>query len=206
MGSVLSTADKGAVADEEDDMTGAHNHNSAGHDSAGHDNAGYQDTEGRIIGWSDTVRFRLPPGWAADVEEHEGKPVAIFRPPPPAGGTLRLVTDRVAPKPDSALGSGDVYGTLQEMALRFVRPQDQRAGDRKVENRPGGGILAQAMMITDEDGRAETHYLWLIGAERSGVAAVAMFSFALPAILDGDQSCADMLGRIDEAIQTAEIL
>ncbi len=170
---------------------------------------------GQLVGWNDTVRFRLPPGWATDVEDHEGQPVAVFRPPPPAGGLLRLVTDRVAPKPDPAAGTGradmgtDMGGVpeiLREMALRFVRPQDQRAGDRLVEDRPDGGILAQAMMRTDEDGRAETHYLWLVGAERSGAAAVAMFSFALPAILDGDESCAETLGRVDEAIRSADIL
>ncbi|SMH55820.1 hypothetical protein [Azospirillum agricola] len=163
---------------------------------------GGETTEGRIIGWNDTVRFRLPPGWAADVEEHEGQPVATFRPPPPAGGTLRLVTDRVTPKPDA----GGVAATLQEMALRFVRPQDSRASDRSVETREDGATIAQAMMMTDEDGRAETHYLWLVGTARDGRAAVAMFSFALPAILDGDESCAAMLGRIDEAIRTADIL
>lgn len=158
--------------------------------------------EGRMIGWNDTVRFRLPPGWAAEVEEVEGQPVATFRPPPPAGGTLRLVTDRVVPKPDS----GGVDATLREMALRFVRPQDQRAGDRTVEARGDDGLLALAMMRTEEDGRAETHYLWMIGANRAGVAAVAMFSVALPAILDGDESCAAMLGQVDEAIRAAELL
>lgn len=165
---------------------------------------------GSDIGWADTVRFRLPPGWAVDVEEHEGQPVGTFRPPPPAAGVLRLVTDRVAPRPES----GGVAGTLQEMALRFVRPQDPRAGDRTVESRADGAVIAQAMMRTEEDGRAETHYLWLVGAERAdaagtvagAVAAVAMFSFALPALMDGDDSCAEMLGRIDDAIRNAEIL
>ena len=161
---------------------------------------------GSDIGWADTVRFRLPPGWAVDVEEHEGQSVGTFRPPPPAAGVLRLVTDRVTPRPDS----GGAAGTLQEMALRFVRPQDPRAGDRTVESRADGAVIAQAMMRTEEDGRAETHYLWLVGAERaeaSGtVAAVAMFSFALPALMDGDDSCAEMLGRIDDAIRSAEIL
>ncbi len=178
------------------------------HDPKDHEMSGAQipngdgETEGSMIGWNDTVRFRLPPNWAAEVEEHEGQPVATFRPPPPAGGTLRLVTDRVTPKPDS----GGVAGTLQEMALRFVRPHDQRAGDRTVENRPDGGVIAQAMMRTHEEGRAETHYLWLIGDDRDGVAAVAMFSVALPAILDGDESCAAMLGQIDDAIRAARIL
>lgn len=160
------------------------------------------DTTGRDIGWNDTVRFRLPAGWAADVEEHEGQLVAAFRPPPPAGGTLRLVTDRVTPRPES----GGVAGALQEMALRFVRPQDQRAGDRTVETRDDGATVARAMMTTDEDGRAETHYLWLLGAKRAGVAAVAMFSFALPTLLDGDASCAEALSLVDEAILSAEIL
>ncbi|MGF7174547.1 hypothetical protein [Azospirillum doebereinerae] len=174
-------------------MNGEHSHS---------DNGRGDDSDGRIIGWNDTVRFRLPSGWAAEVEEHEGQPVATFRPPPPAGGTLRLVTDRVTPKPEA----GGVAATLREMALRFVRPQDQRAGDRTVETRADGALVAQAVMMTDEDGRAETHYLWLVGAERDGQAAVAMFSYALPAILDGDESCAAMLGRIDAAIQTAELL
>lgn len=167
--------------------------------------------QGSDIGWADTVRFRLPAGWAVDVEEHEGQPVGSFRPPPPAAGVLRLVTDRVAPRPDS----GGTAATLREMALRFVRPQDQRAGDRTVESRADGAVIAQAMMRTEEDGRAETHYLWLVGAERAdaaggggvaAVAAVAMFSFALPDLMDGDESCAEMLGRIDEAIRNAEIL
>ncbi|MBP2300424.1 hypothetical protein [Azospirillum picis] len=158
--------------------------------------------DGRDIGWADTVRFRLPPGWAVDVEEVEGQAVGTFRPPPPAAGVLRLVTDRVVPRPDA----GGVAGTLREMALRFVRPQDPRAGDRTVEQREDGAVIAQAMMRTEEDGRAETHYLWLVGAERDAVAAVAMFSFALPDLMDGDESCADMLGRIDDAIRSAEIL
>ena len=165
---------------------------------------------GSDIGWADTVRFRLPPGWAVDVEEHEGQPVGTFRPPPPAAGVLRVVTDRVTPRPES----GGAAGTLQEMALRFVRPQDPRAGDRTVESRADGAVIAQAMMRTEEDGRAETHYLWLVGGERAEaagtlggtVAAVAMFSFALPALMDGDDSCAEMLGRIDDAIRNAEIL
>ena len=168
------------------------------------------NAQGSDIGWADTVRFRLPAGWAVDVEEHEGQPVGTFRPPPPAVGVRRLVTDRVTPRPES----GGTAATLQEMALRFVRPQDQRAGDRTVESRADGAVIAQAMMRTEEDGRAETHYLWLVGAERpnnadsaaGSVAAVAMFSFALPDLMDGDESCAEMLGRIDDAIRNAEIL
>ncbi|WP_042442201.1 hypothetical protein [Azospirillum sp. B510] len=169
---------------------------------------GRENGIGSDIGWADTVRFRLPAGWTVDVEEHEGQPVGSFRPPPPAVGVLRLVTDRVTPRPDS----GGTAGTLREMALRFVRPQDPRAGDRTVESRADGAVIAQAMMRTEEDGRAETHYLWLVGAERppaggrDAVAAVAMFSFALPDLMDGDESCAEMLGRIDDAIRNAEII
>ncbi len=179
----------------------AHDTPGAGGGAAGGAGGGADGT-GSDIGWADTVRFRLPPGWAVEVEEHEGQPVGTFRPPPPAAGVLRLVTDRVVPRPDS----GGVAGTLQEMALRFVRPQDPRAGDRSVESRADGAVVAQAMMRTQEDGRAETHYLWLVGADRSDAAAVAMFSFALPGLMDGDESCAEMLGRIDDAIRNAEIL
>lgn len=170
--------------------------------------------KGRIVGWQDTVRFRLPAGWSVEVEEHEGHPVAAFRPPLPAGGVLRLVTDRKTPRPEDA----GTDGLLQEMALRFVRPDDPRAGDRTVEDRivagterddtgsRTDGLIAQAVMVTEEDGRRETHYLWLIGADRAGQAAVAMFNFALPAILDGDESCAVTLGAIDEAVRAAELL
>lgn len=161
---------------------------------------------GQEVGWQDTVRFRLPPGWSIDVDEHEGHPVAVFRPPAPSGGVLRLVTDRKPPRPEDA----GVDAVLREMALRFVRPDDPRAGDRTVEDRFAAGrtdgLIAQAVMVTEEDGRRETHYLWLIGAERAGQAAVAMFSFALPAILDGDESCSATLGMIDAAIRAAVLV
>ncbi|WP_245986463.1 hypothetical protein [Azospirillum thermophilum] len=160
-----------------------------------------QARDGREIGWNDVVRFRLPADWSMEVEEHEGHAVAAFRPPPPAGGVLRLVTDRVTPRPDS----GGVEAVLQEMALRFVRPDDPRAGDRTVEPHRDG-VIAQAVMHTEEDGRAEVHYLWLIGSDRDGRASVAMFSVALPAILDGDESCAVMLGQVDGLVRDAEIL
>lgn len=174
----------------------------AGGDPASDLGASIGKNLGNDIGWSDTVRFRLPPGWSVDVEEHEGQPVGTFRPPPPAAGTLHLVTDRVTPRPES----GTVAATLQEMALRFVRPQDSRAGDRMVETRGDGATIAQAMMRTVEEGRAETHYLWMVGAQRDAVAAVAMFSFALPDLMDGDESCAETLGRLDDAIRAAIIL
>lgn len=168
----------------------------------------------RVFGWNEVVRFRLPADWRPDVEEHEGHPVAVFHPPAPAGGVLRLVTDRVAPKD----GPDGVTAVLHEMALRFVRPDDPRASDRKVEpwcsgggvdgngNESEDGVRAQAVMLTQEDGRAEVHYLWLVGAERAGMAAVAMFSYGLPAILDGDESCAGILALLDKAIASADIL
>lgn len=154
------------------------------------------------IEWNDVVRFRLPAGWRADVEEHEGHAVAAFHPPAPAGGVLRLVTDRVAPKE----GPDGVTAVLREMALRFVRPDDPRASDRTVEPWGEDGVVAQAVMVTEEDGRADAHYLWLVGAERAGQASVAMFSYGLPAIMDGDESCAATLAQLDTAIRAAEIL
>ncbi|WP_448208460.1 hypothetical protein [Azospirillum sp. sgz302134] len=167
-------------------------------------------TPNQTIEWNEVVRFRLPAGWRADVEEHEGHAVAAFHPPAPVGGTLRLVTDRVAPKE----GPDGVGAVLRELALRFVRPDDSRASDRTVEpwggpdGDPDGdaGVLAQAVMVTEEDGRTDAHYLWLIGAERAGQAAVAMFSYGLPFVMDGDESCSATLATLDAAIRSAEIL
>ncbi len=157
---------------------------------------------GHSVEWDGLVRFRLPDGWRADVEEHEGHAVAAFHPPAPAGGVLRLVTDRVAPKD----GPDGVVAVLREMALRFVRPDDQRASDRTVEPWGDDGVLAQAVMVTEEDGGTDAHYLWLVGTERAGKAAVAMFSYRLPMVMDGDESCAGTLAQLDGAIRAAEIL
>jgi hypothetical protein len=154
------------------------------------------------IEWGELVRFHLPVGWTADVEEHEGHAVAAFRPPDGGDGTLRLVTDLVTPRPEQ--GGADLV--LREMALRFVRPDDGRASDRTVESRDDGAVIAQAVMHTDEDGRAETHYLWLVGDERGGRAAVAMFSYALPTLLDGDEDSAAILAQLDPMIRSAELL
>ncbi|OYD86040.1 MULTISPECIES: hypothetical protein [Azospirillum] len=171
-------------------MTGGQDGHSAGNDA------------GHSVEWEGVVRFRLPDGWRAEVEEHEGHAVAAFHPPAPAGGVLRLVTDRVAPKdgPDGAVA------VLREMALRFVRPDDQRASDRIVEPWGDDGVLAQAVMMTEEDGGTDAHYLWLVGAERDGKAAAAMFSYRLPMVMDGDESCAGTLALLDGAIRAAEIL
>lgn len=166
--------------------------------------------EWRTVKWDDLVEFQLPASWAAEVEDHEGHTVAVFLPPAPATGTLRLVTDRVAPKE----GPDGVGAVLQEMALRFVRPDDSRASDRIVapwdnpEARAIGaeeGVVAQAVMATEEDGRAELHYLWMIGVERAGRAAVAMFSFLVPADQDGDPAIAGAIALLDTMIREASI-
>lgn len=166
--------------------------------------------ERRTVKWDDLVEFSLPSDWSADVEDHEGHSVAVFLPPAPIAGTLRLVTDSVSPKE----GPDGVGAVLQEMALRFVRPDDSRASDRIIapwdnaQARELGteeGVVAQAVMATEEDGRAELHYLWLIGVERAGRAAVAMFSFLVPAHMDGDPDIADAIARLDNMIRDARI-
>lgn len=150
----------------------------------------------RAVTWDDLVRFHIPADWAIDTEEHEGKPVLALR-PPGGQGVLRVVADTIAAKDSPAY-------TLREVALRFVRPDDGRASDRVLEDRRGGGIIATAVMVTEEDGRHETHYLWLAGIEAAASVRVAMFSFAAPAEWDGALS--DVLGPLDEAIRSAEIL
>jgi hypothetical protein len=169
----------------------------------------FTEWEGRVaekrdmsIEWAELVRLRLPTGWIPELEEHEGHSVAAFRPPRGGTGTLRLVTDRVKPRPDQ----GGVEDVLREMALRFVRPDDARASDRMVEERDDGALLAQAVMRTREEGREEVHYLWFVGARREGRAAVAMFSYALPAEADGDEESAATLSLLDSAIRAADIL
>lgn len=152
----------------------------------------------RTIERDGVVRFRLPADWTVRMEEHEGHAVAAFD--APGGGTLRLVTDRVAPP---QAGSGGTVLLLREMALRFVRPDDPRAGDRVVEDRPGGGLIATAVMRTDQDGRAEVHYLWMLGAERDGRVSAAMFSFALPADRDGEEGAVAAVGTADAAVRAA---
>lgn len=152
--------------------------------------------ETRVVAWDEVVRFRIPADWAIDTEEHEGKPVLALR-PPGGRGVLRLVADVISAKDSPAY-------TLREVALRFVRPDDGRASDRVLEDRPGGGIIATAVMVTDEDGRRETHYLWLAGVEAVASVRVAMFSFATPVEHDG--TLGDLLAPLDDAIRAAEIL
>lgn len=158
----------------------------------------------RTIERDGVVRVRLPADWTIRMEEHEGHAVAAFD--APGGGTLRLVTDRVAPP---RAGDGGTAVLLREMALRFVRPDDPRCGDRVVEDRPGGGLIASAVLRADghgcaaEDGRAEVHYLWMLGAEQDGRVAAAMFSFALAAAQDGGEAAVAAIGTADAAIRAA---
>lgn len=154
----------------------------------------------RTIERDGVVRFRLPADWTIRMEEHEGHAVAAFD--APGGGALRLVTDRVAPP---RAGGGGTAVLLREMALRFVRPDDPRCGDRVVEDRPGGGLIATAVMRTDQDGRLEVHYLWMLGAEQDDRVAAAMFSFALPAAHDGGEEAVAAIGTADAAIRAAEL-
>ncbi|NYZ17341.1 hypothetical protein HL658_32765 [Azospirillum sp. RWY-5-1] len=159
---------------------------------------------GRTIERDGVVRFRLPADWTIRMEEHEGHAVTAFD--APGGGTLRLVTDRVTPP---RAGEGGTAVLLREMALRFVRPDDPRCGDRVVEDRPGGGLIASAVLRTDEDGRttwhghAEAHYLWMLGAEQGGRVAAAMFSFALSTAQDGEEAAVAAIGTADAAIRAA---
>lgn len=152
----------------------------------------------RTIERDGVVRFRLPADWTIRIEEHEGHAVAAFD--APGGGTLRLVTDRVDPP---RAGDGGTAVLLREMALRFLRPDDPRCGDRLVEDRPGGGLIATAVLHANEDGRAEAHYLWMLGAEQDGRVAAAMFGFALPAAQDGGEPAVAAIGTADAAIRAA---
>lgn len=155
----------------------------------------------RTIEWGDAVRFRVPAHWAPAVEEREGMDVLTFRPADSAGGTLNVLVDERAP----ATGES-AEAVLQEMALRFVRPDDARASDRTVEDRADGARLAQVAMVTEEDGRAESHYLWLLGRVRGGRVGVAMFSYTLPADLDGREPHVSTLAALDAAIRAAVLL
>jgi hypothetical protein len=155
----------------------------------------------RTVEWGDAVRFRVPAHWAPAVEEREGMDVLTFRPADTAGGTLNVLVDERAP----AVGES-ADAVLQEMALRFVRPDDARASDRTVEDRTDGARLAQVAMVTEEDGRAESHYLWLLGRVRGGRVGVAMFSYTLPADLDGREPHVSTLAALDAAIRAAVLL
>jgi hypothetical protein len=149
-----------------------------------------------------TVRFALPAAWTAAEESNEGQRVGVFTPdagPACPGAVLRVLTDARIPP------AGGAHAMLHEMAIRFVRPQDPRASDRSVEERPGGGLVAQAMMLTDEEGVAAVHYLWMLGSATNERVCIAMFNFSVPASLDGQENMATLAGMLDGAIRVANL-
>lgn len=153
-----------------------------------------------VLDWGGVVRLRLPADWPRRTEEHEGHTVAVVNAP---GGlvTLRLVTDAWIPKP----GPGEAAVLLREVALRFVRPDDPRAGDRVLEDRRGGGVVASAILHANDGGKADVHYLWLIGTEVAGRVVAAMVSVVCPAEHDGDAAAAAVLDTVDAAVRSAEL-
>lgn len=154
----------------------------------------------KAVEWAGTVRFRVPMGWTVSSEDREGIEVLAFDPADGGDGVFRVLADERAPRPGES-----AEAVLHEMALRFVRPDDSRVSDRSVEDLEGGVRLAQASMVTEEDGRVESHYLWLLGRVREGKARVAMFSYTLPALFDGQEPHVSTLAGLDEAIRAAEL-
>lgn len=157
------------------------------------------DGDWKAVDWAGTVRFRVPVAWTVSSEDREGIEVAAFR--APDSGTLHVLADERAPRPGET-----AEAVLHEMVLRFVRPDDARVSDRNVEERTDGARLALAAMLTEEDGRRESHYLWLLGHVRDGRARVAMFGYALPAALDGQEPHLSILAGLDASIRAAELL
>lgn len=155
----------------------------------------------KAVEWAGTVRFRVPMGWTVSSEDREGIEVLAFDPADSGGGAFRVLADERAPRPGEP-----AEATLHEMVLRFVRPDDARVSDRSVEEREDGARLAQAAMVTEEDGRTESHYLWLLGRVRDGRVRVAMFSYTLPALFDGQEPHVSNLAGLDAAIRAAELL
>lgn len=146
----------------------------------------------------------LPVGWSAGEETAEGQVVRVFRPPSPLPGVLRLLTDRIAVDPPGDGAAATIK--MREVALRFVRPDDSRAGDRLIEDGPRGGIVASAVMATEnDDGYAEAHYLWLRAEPIDGEAAirVAMAALALPSDRDGSPDAVEVVTAADVMFSAA---
>jgi hypothetical protein len=150
------------------------------------------------------LRLSLPPGWRETAEINEGQPVRVFHPPGDAPGVLRVLTDRIAA---GGADAGAVAIKLRETAVRFVRPDDARAYDRVIEDRPGGGLVATAVITAaQDDGREETHYLWLLAEPGEGpFIDAAMAALALPRGADGDEAAAAVAAVADEALRAAEL-
>ena len=160
----------------------------------------------KAVEWAGTVRFRVPMDWTVSSEDREGIEVVAFHPPisgpgDSGGGALRVLADERTPRPGEPAAA-----VLHEMVIRFVRPDDGRVSDRSVEDRENGVRLAQAVMMTEEDGRTESHYLWLLGHVRDGRVRVAMFSYTMPALFDGQEPHVSNLAGLDAAIRAAELL
>jgi hypothetical protein len=159
------------------------------------------DEDWKAVEWAGTVRFRVPMGWTVSSEDREGIEVVAFHPADAGGGALRVLADERTPRPGEP-----AEAVLHEMVMRFVRPDDGRVSDRSVEDRADGARLAQAAMVTEEDGRTESHYLWLLGRVHDGRVRVAMFSYTLPTLFDGQEPHVSTLAGLDAAIRAAELL
>ena len=146
------------------------------------------------------LRIELPNGWRESQEINEGQPVRVFHPPAPTPGVLRVLTDRIA-----ADDASFVAVKMREVAVRFMRPDDARASDRVIEDRPGGGLIASATITaTQEDGREETHYLWLLAEAGEGATVdAAMASLAMPRESDGEKAATLAASIVDGAIRGA---
>lgn len=149
-----------------------------------------------------SVRLSLPAGWRESAEINEGQAVRVFQPPAPAPGVLRVLTDSIAA---AGADSGALAVKMREVAVRFVRPDDARAYDRIIEDRPGGGVTAGAALIAEqEDGRRETHYLWMVAQPgRGAFIDAAMASLAMPMDDDGDPGAAAVAEIAEEAMRSA---
>lgn len=153
------------------------------------------------------LHLDMPADWRMEWETNDGATVQLWHPPAPAPGALRVLTDRIpADGPDSAA----VTIKMRETALRFVRPDDSRAGDRIIENRAidggGMGIVASAMIAaTTEDGTPETHYLWMIADPAEGAVLTAMAALAMPGEVDGTEEASSMVETVDALIRAARL-
>ena len=166
------------------------------------EHGGRDERDWKEVEWAGTVRFRVPMDWTVSSEDREGIEVVAFHPADAdGGGALRVLVDERTPRPGEP-----AQAVLHEMAMRFVRPDDARVSDRSVEDRADGVRLAQAAMLTEEDGRTESHYLWLLGHVREGRVRVAMFSYTLPTLFDGQEPHVSTLAGLDAAIRAAEFL
>lgn len=155
----------------------------------------------KAVEWAGTVRFRIPADWTVTSEDREGIEVLVFHPADSGGGALHVLADERSPR-----AGEPVEALLHEMVLRFVRPDDARVSDRTVEDREDGVRMAQAAMVTEEDGRTQSHYLWLLGRALEGQVRVAMFSYTMPAPFDGQEPHVSNLAGLDAAIRAAELL